>query len=468
MMTELPVCLEVGQNYKPKAEYSFRMLLRSLGLDPKFDCREQLGNQGIYYGHHPIDLDPEIIIMPLVSEVEDFYSTNQLLNLTSMKWRHHSDSRFPVLFSSEGGDDLIASTFYWLSGWQEYTLRTRDQHGRFPYQASLQVSLDIAHIPVVDYYRDILKEQLISAQIPVTLHSWAKKKWSFCPTIDVDYFKHWRLGMIFREIVEYFLLNKRGQNASDRWRRLVQFMKSYFTSGDAFQLALSHMHQLIRRYGHATVFLKTDAHGPNDVYYKLDLPKIKRTIQELKSDGFEIGLHASYYASDHSEYLRKERRMITNLTGNAPNSVRNHYLRYSPVCTAFLQANTGFRIDSTLGFAESGGFRNGTCMPFLKFDCHNNQVTDLWEMPLLLMDGALFNRQKFTSEEAISYSKELLSQCKKFGGVGVALWHNVMGEEMDYPGWNDHFQQIIKWSHQQGAHIVSLQGALESWVGHRI
>ncbi len=468
MITELPVCLEVGQNYKPKAEYSIRMLLRPLGLGPKFCCRNQLEDHGIYYGHRPFELHDDVIILPMASEAEDFFAIKQKLDVTSIKWCHHSDCDVPILFSSEMGDDLIASTFYWLSGWQEYSLRTRDQHGRFPYSASLQSMLDIAQIPVVDYYRDILREQFISAQISLDLKSWGEKKWAFCPTIDVDYFNHWRLGMIFREKIEYFLLNKRKVNLVERWRRLFQFIRSYFTRGDAFQNALRQMYQLIRRYGRATIFLKTDAHGPNDVHYKLGLPQMQRMIRGLQTDRFEIGLHSSYHAYDHPEYLRKERRLLTQMIGTAPISVRNHYLRYAPVTTAHLQANAGFMIDSTLGFAERGGFRNGTCMPFLIFDCQNNQVIDLWEIPLLIMDGALFNRQKLSSEEAIAHSKDLLSQCKKFGGVGVALWHNVMGEEMDYPRWDDHFEQIIEWSHQQGAKIDSLNRTLESWLGHRL
>ena len=467
-ISKLPVCVDVNHGYLPKAEYSIRMLLQPLGISPMFQSQNELADVGIYYGQQPAGLHPEIIILPMASDCEAFFDTNQSIDLNKIKWVDILGVKIPVLFSSEKGDDLVASAFYWLSGWHEWTVQTRDQHGRFPHSATLQEKLKVSHLPVVDYYRALIQEQLIRTQIRFEPRSWAGKEWAICPTIDVDYLKQWRLGMIFREKVEYFLLNARKKSASERWGRLVQFVKSYCSPGDAFQSALNRMHHYIRRYGKGTVFFKAGAHGPNDVEYKLNQPYVWQMVKNLLSDSFEIGLHPSYHASDHQGYLRNERSLLTQCIGDAPVSVRNHYLRYHSLITPHLQVGAGFRIDSSLGYAECSGFRNGTCMPFLKFDCRNNQVMDLWEMPLLMMDGTLFNRENLSVKDAISKSADLLLQCKKFGGVGVALWHNVMGEEMDYPGWKEHFEHVIPWSHQHGAYIGSLRGALESWLGHQV
>jgi len=444
------------------------MLLQPLGITPIFRSRRELGGQGIYYGQQPSGLHQGIIILPMASDCEAFFAMNQPIDVNKIKWIDILESKIPILFSSEMGDDLIASAFYWLSGWHEWTIRTRDQHGRFPHVASLQKELNVTHIPVVDYYRSLVEGILIRSQTQFKSRSWADKGWAFCPTIDVDYLKHWRLGMIFREKIEYFLLNTRRRSPMERWRRLFQFLNSYFSQGDAFQSALKNMHHYIQKYGRGTVFFKAGAHGPNDVHYKLNHPHVQQVIRNLLSDSFEVGLHPSYHAVDHPSYLRQERNLLTQCIGNAPVSVRNHYLRYASMMTPHLQVGTGFRIDSSLGFAECSGFRNGTCMPFLKFDCMNNEVMDLWEMPLIMMDGVLFNRENLSVTDAISKSSDLLLQCKKFGGVGVALWHNVMGEEVDYPGWNDHFEHMILWSHQHGAYITSLRDALESWLGHQL
>ncbi len=442
------------------------MLLGSLGLGPIFKSRSELSRGGLYYGHHPAGLHSGVTVCSFSNRAEEFFDHSTSLNPTSVKWRHYSGYNIPILFSSERGEDLVASAFYWLSGWQEHTVHSRDQHGRFPHKASLQSVLNTTHLPVVEFYRDILREKLAVAEVHTEHRTWSGKNWAFCPTIDVDYLRHWRPGMIYREKVLYFLLNHRKVNMSRRWRRLFQFIRSYCTPGDAFQIALKRMHRLIRTYGSATVFLKTAAHGPNDVNYRLDQIFIQNIVRELQSDHFEIGLHPSYHAYSHPKYLRKERHALTKLVGISPVSVRQHFLRYEPAITPQIQMRAGFRIDSSLGFAECAGFRNGTCLPFLKFDCARNKVLDLWEIPLLLMDGALFNRQKYNVDEAVQRSVELLKLCKKFGGIGVVLWHNVIGEEMDYPGWADHFEQIIKWSSEQDAYIGSLRDTLALWTGY--
>ena len=468
MNPAVPVCLEVGREYRPKAEYSIRMLLRPLGLGPIFKPRSELRGEGIYYGRNPSGLPPAMTVLPFAPRSEDFFQNFIPLNPASVTWKIHAGCKFPILFSSKAGDDLVASAFYWLSGWQESTSTVRDLHGRFPHKKSLQAILDVTEIPVVDCYRKVLQGNLAAAGIPAQSKTWSGKKWAFCPTIDVDYLRHWRPGMIFREKVQYFLLNARDVSVTERWRRLFQFMQSYFTPGDAFQIALQSMHRLIQRCGKATIFLKTTAHGPNDVYYRLDQKFLQNMLRDLQADNFEIGLHPSYHAHMHPGYLRSERSQLTNLIGMSPVSVRQHFLRYTPGITPQLQADAGFLIDSSLGFSECAGFRNGTCMPFLKFDCARNETMDIWEMPLILMDGALFNRQNYGADEAIRKSIELLKTCQEFGGVGVALWHNVIGEEMDYPGWGKHFEMILQWCNEQGAYIGALQGALNSWRGHPI
>ena len=468
MNSKISVCLEVGRIYRPKAEYSLRMLLRPLGLGPIFVSRGELRRGAIYYGHHPSGLPSGTILFPLAPKVEAFFDGFAPLQPETVKWVNHSGCKVPILFPTGAGDDLVASAFYWLSGWQEHVIRNRDQHGRFPYNKSLQAALKVAHIPVVDCYRVMLQDQLVAGGVVTQPRLWAGKGWAFCPTIDVDYLRHWRLGMIFREKVEYFLLNHRKVTLGERWSRLFQFIKSFFTPGDAFQTALHRMHQVIRTHGNATVFFKAAAHGPNDVNYRLDQPFLHQLLRNLRSDKFEVGLHPSYHAHTHSGYLNGERRTLASLTGEAPVSVRQHFLRYEPMITPRIQVGAGFRIDSSLGFAECAGFRNATCMPFLKFDCSQNTVMELWEMPVLLMDGALFNREKYGVSEAVHKSIELLKMCQKFGGVGVALWHNVIGEEMDYPGWRDHFEEIIRWSSTEGAYIASLKDALHAWLGYPV
>ena len=228
------------------------------------------------------------------------------------------------------------------------------------------------------------------------------------------------------------------------------------------------MHSAIRQLGTGTIFLKADAHGPMDVHYSLNQRYVGKSLSTWQHDGFEIALHPSYHAHNHPQYLRMERASLMALTGQAPVSVRQHFLRHDGATTSRLQETSGFRIDSTLAFAETAGFRRGTCLPFHIFDIQRNAETDLWEMPLIIMDSALFNRQGLEVDEAIRASRNLLDWCKRFGGVAVVLWHNVLLDQLDFPEWDRHFQAILEYARAEGAQVASLRTALESWLGHSL
>ncbi len=83
--------------------------------------------------------------------------------------------------------DVIAPSFYFLSGWQEYYSPHRDKMGRFPYNASIQKKLKIVDIPVVNYYFDILKTAIEKAfKIKLTVDLWGEKESGVFLSHDID------------------------------------------------------------------------------------------------------------------------------------------------------------------------------------------------------------------------------------------------------------------------------------------
>ena len=465
-MTRLPCYVEVDTEYVAKARYALAMLLEPLGVEPIWVERASLTGPGLYYGPLATGLPDTTVKLSLGSHVEEYFSQRTAYLPDNVTWKRWDDWRYPILFADRHQPDWVASTFFWLSGWQEYVTKERDSHGRFPHAASLQNQLKTTALPVVDIYRQGLQEELERAGIQTTPRQWGGASWALCPTIDVDYLRKWRKGIIYRELVEYFLLNRKRTSIRNRLRRLFASTRQALKPGDPFRTALERMLSDITGVGAGTLFLKAAAHGPQDVRYDLHTPYIKSLVTQCQRSGMDIGLHPSYHAHTHPEYLHQERSIVTELTGTAPITVRQHYLRCESPVTHRLQSASGFRIDSTLGFATNIGFRNGTCLPFKVFDVQANRALDIWEIPLTVMDSALFNRQNLTPDEAIEATKDVLGQCARFGGVGVVLWHNVLWDELDFPGWGRHFESIMQWGVESGARIMSLQSALESWLGH--
>lgn len=465
--TVLPCCIEAPASYRPKAQYALQMLLLPLGIDPHWVDRDDLAGGGVYYGPDP-DAAPEAAVsLRLDPKAVAYFEDVTPYRRSRMRWRRWDGERWPVLFvdAETDDDDLVASAFFWLSGWQEHTTPERDRHGRFPHHASLQARFATTTRPAVDAYREQVAGELRRLGIPFQRRTWGGAAWAFCPTHDVDYLRKWRKGMVYREIVLNFLGNQRRATPGRRLRRLGRFLRDWLRPGDVYRAAFERLHhETIERGGTATFFLKTGAHGPHDVFYAPDDPYLRQRIHALEDSSFEIGLHPSYYAHTHLEYLNEEHRRLAEAVTQRPVSVRQHYLRHEAPATPRLHQAAGFRIDSSLGFAECEGFRHATCLPFQRFDLQANAPMDLWEMPLALMESAVFNRRALSIDEALRVTADILQTCRRFGGVAVMLWHNVLWDELDHPDWGLHFIETLDAAEAEGARIASLRDALTSWL----
>ncbi len=459
----LPCVIDVPEHFVPKVQYALKALLFPLGIEPMWTKSAALDHAGLYYGTCKDRLAGSHLSFCVSSSTLSFFEDCRPYDISSISQVKWQGQGWPVLFMLNGGEkaDLIASAFFWLSGWQEHSVSERDFYGRFLYSVSLQARLGIGPAPLVDVYREILAEALIRQGIPVRRRAWGGRKWALCPTHDVDYLRKWRLGMIYREVVDHLLRNGRKQNIRGRVRRFGAFVDDCLRPGDAYRCALERMHrETVRRNGQATYFIKAGAHGPHDVSYSLSNAFLRDFLARLEADAFEIGLHPSFHGHTHPAYLTSERDALSRGINQEIISTRQHYLRYDLNITPRLHEIAGFRIDSTLGFAEQEGFRNGTCMPFRVFDIPGNRPTNIWEMPLAVMESTLFNRRRLNGAHAFEATLAIMEACRRFGGVCVMLWHNTLWDELDFPGWGQHFLDTLDAAGRMGARITSLRQAL--------
>lgn len=463
---EVSCCVEAPEDYRLKAQYALAMLLMPLGLKPTWVGRDALTSNGIYYGPSSEHIPASALKIPLLQDTLSYFQNRTPYPVSHVLWRFWENERWPVLFGGpgEGDNDFIASSFFWLSGWQEYTVPMRDLHGRFPYEASLQAELGIGAMPCVDAYRERLGRRLQEVGIPINKRTWKGQTWAFCPTHDIDYIRKWRPGMVYREVVQYLIANHLNQSIAGRLKRFGSFLIDLIKPVDVFWASLKRiMRETHQRGGTGTYFFKTDAHGPRDVYYSVKAPRLKRVFNWLRANDFEIGLHPSYYAYNHQGYMHEEKGRLEEASGQKAISIRQHYLRYD-ASTSRIHVEEGFQIDSTLAFANQEGFRRGTCLPFKVFDIESNEELALWEMPLCMMDGTLFNYRKLDGEQALGVSIELMQWCKRFGGVCVGLWHNMLWDEMDFPGWGQHFLECMDYAVEEGANISSLSSSMDAYL----
>ncbi|MDQ2771165.1 MAG: hypothetical protein M3Y54_11775 [Bacteroidota bacterium] len=315
--------------------------------------------------------------------------------------------------------DLISAAFFLLSGWQEYFSDTRDQHGRFPYAASVQQQYGFVALPVVNYYFDVLK----TAVEHVTGQQLRPRTWaggaSFAALIthDIDTLRSAWKATAKADLRAGHLL-RFGQRL---WQRL--------TRPDAWD-NLEAVAATVAAYGARSTFFILPEHrrgfeGTRNADYRLT-PQLRQRLRQLRQQGFEIGLHASIGTATHlSSFLaEKETRLSLPASGN-----RFHYLRWEPRQTsALLEAavETGLYYDSTLGFAEHFGFRNSYCHPFYPFNFAAGKAHEFLEIPLNLMDATLHhpNYLQIRAPEIMPALKPMLAEVEKFGGIFTLLWHN--------------------------------------------
>ncbi len=362
----------------------------------------------------------------------------------------------PFLFPGgidEAGDP-IASAFYWLAGCDYLANPERDQYGRVTCRGSLLDELGLTGSAPVDTY----SEHVVSSLQGPSSNGFGETQWSLCPTFDVDYLRKWRPGIFYREFVEYALL---GRGPAPRWPRAAASFRDAIRSGDPYRTALDRiLSELDGAGATGTFFFKGGATSAHDVGYSLRSRFARRFMSGMVSGGHEIGLHPSFHAYNHPAYLETEARALARATGAPPTTVRTHYLRWEEPATPRHLSSQGFGVDSTLGFPDGSGFRNGTCRPFRIWDHNADRALDLWELPLAIMESCLFNREKLTAAQAMARTRSLMATVKRFGGTLVCLWHNVLWDEPDFAGWGEHFVSTLQAGRAEGAHIITLSEAL--------
>ena len=107
---------------------------------------------------------------------------------------------------------------------------------------------------------------------------------------------------------------------------------------------------------------------PADQDYEYRIEDLKDEIRTIQDRGWEIGLHGGHEGSVDPDKLRSEKQTLEKVTGTAIKGCRNHYLKFVVPDTWELLRNAGFCYDTTLGYADCIGFRNGMCHPFRPFN----------------------------------------------------------------------------------------------------
>lgn len=189
--------------------------------------------------------------------------------------------------------------------------------------------------------------------------------------------------------------------------------------------------EVINYYGEdrctSVYFIKTGGRTIYDDSYVKKTDRVKRLISFLKKSGAEIGIHASFSAGEIPGEIVEEKKRLEEILGENIQWNRNHFLLSKNPEDMQSLILAGITDDFTMGYADTVGFRLGTCRAVRWIDPISKEVTPLTMHPLTVMECTLDSERymNLSAEEAYSITCKMLDSVRQFHGEAVLLWHNT-------------------------------------------
>jgi peptidoglycan/xylan/chitin deacetylase (PgdA/CDA1 family) len=286
---------------------------------------------------------------------------------------------------------------------QEFDSAEQDQHGRFPFSAC---SFD----PLVPHVSKWLYENGFKPEYP------GGKKMAVCVSHDVDRLFELEWGfktMLNQQVRTLLKLNFPLfiDNFKNKNRRIWpnHHLRNTLNIGN--------------KYGvRSSFYFLSLKEGDKDFNYQpAEVKRLYRFVDESRG---ESGLHGGHECYQNHAQMVVEKRRLEKATGRQIKGYRGHYLKFDVKKTWEALIKAGFTYDTTYGFAETPGFRNGMCYPFNPYNTAEGKYYNIAEIPLVVMDESLFSYLKLDDEQAFEMCKKMIDTVGDYGGVFTFLWHN--------------------------------------------
>ena len=196
--------------------------------------------------------------------------------------------------------------------------------------------------------------------------------------------------------------------------------------------------------------------------FRYDIEDMGNELGEIADRGWEVGLHGSYYAYNDPVEVRNEKSRLEKVLGKSVIGYRNHYLRLNVPHTWQILSDAGFLYDTTLGYSNIIGFRNGMCHPFRPYDLESGRQMDILEIPTAVMDCALFEQVR-SLEDAWDLAKGAVDATERYGGVINLLWHNDTFSAPFRDRWVKVYDRLLKYGREKNAWITSGENIFRWW-----
>ena len=323
--------------------------------------------------------------------------------------------------------DIFASSFFMLSRWEEFVIKDRDEHDRFPTRAGAAYKNKFILRPVVNEYVEMLWNMLLSLGFKAERK---KSSYELVVTHDVDRLYYRPLAGIMREFL--------------KTRQIKRFIVGlyYYSMRVEPDYAFEYLMSLSERCNvKSRFYFIGGGDGKYEKYYSINDAAVKKLFDKILKRNHMFGFHPSYDTIHNHVQWKKEKENIENKINKKIEEGRQHYLRFENPATWRLWDENGMRIDSTMGFSDYMGFRCGTGNIFPVFDVLSRKMLTLKERPLIIMDSAI--KKMGNKHKTYEIMARLKEKSMKYGMTFTILFHN---HSMDRTVWNrfrDMYESIL-------------------------
>jgi len=376
-------------------------------------------------------------------------------------WRLFAGEEAPAPRAGESGlvdfgdgvGDVVMSTFWHLSRWEERPGSVRDDRGRFPASGALFDPEDAAADRLVDRFREIA-----GAPPPGRL--------TVALTHDID--TPWRWSG-FRAVAGAAARAKGAARAAHtrelaRELRGLAALPRHRARGSDPNWCFERICEVERSHGGlSTYFVLAGHHHPADGAAPRVYERVRpAVVTQVLAQGDELGLHPSYRASEDVGLIAEERARLEALAGAAVRGVRFHYLRHDAHRTLPELDRLGFAYDSSQGYADRPGMRAGLSHPYRPYDVAADRPLAMLELPLVVMDATLAEDRYLglAADDGFERAVATLERAALAGGTVSVLWHNDRFDPAYARGWDRVYDRLLGWVRDRGGRLCTAADAV--------
>ena len=353
----------------------------------------------------------------------------------------------------DGVADIVMSTFWHLSRWEERPGSRRDERGRFPASAALFDPEAAAADRLVDRFREIAGAPPARALTVALTH-------------DID--TPWRWSGA--RAVAGAAARAKAAAVARRPRELARELRGlaglprHRARGTDPNWCFERICEIERSHGgFSTYFVLSGHHHPADGAAPRVYERVRpAVVTQVLAQGDELGLHPSYTASEDVGLIAEERARLEALAGGPVRGVRFHYLRHDAHRTLPELDRLGFAYDSSQGYADRPGMRAGLSHPYRPYDLDADRPLGMLELPLVVMDATLAEDRYLglSADDGLERAVATLERAAQAGGTVSVLWHNDRFEPAYARGWDRVYDRLLEWVRERGGRLCTAAEAV--------